>query len=361
MDETEENQDKPKQELEPADAKILQSVGIEVLNQGEATPETDDASGKKTPEMMGIFGLPSQTGGNFAQKNQAAPIKKNDIKPIRTYKTDAEEAVQNNKTSVIDMVVAENKKKESAPIVPKGESAPRGLLWFSIILILIALIVVAGTYYFLIIVPNNSPSAATGANIQTPYAPLIQVQATKTIAIDSKDPKDSFASAITALSSAPVGSTVNLVPLTSSGSEIATSTDFFPAIGVSLPTQISLSLDGFYTLGAIISSPNHPFLILGLSSFENAFAGMLGWEKAMHNDLAGLIQIEHPNEPAIAIAQSVFVDKTINNQDVRELLDASGSPILLYTFIGATRLVITTDTDAMSSVINALNTTNTTR
>ena len=114
-------------------------------------------------------------------------------------------------------------------------------------------------------------------------------------------------------------------------------------------------------LGTAIANPNHPFIILGISSFENAFAGMLGWEKTMRSDFAGFIAIDHPGEPAVPLVPETFTDTTIQNQDVRELIDASSSPLLLYTFIGTTKLVIATDPATLSAVITELNTTNTTR
>ncbi len=362
MDDIDDNQNKPRQELEKADTEMLQSAGIEIVDREETAAEKEDAIAKKTAEMMGMpsnWATGKTTGPTFTQKSPIVSGKTGDIKSVRTYKTDVEEAVQGNKTSVINMVVAESQKKERMPMELKKDTKPRGLLWFSIILILIALLVVAGTYYFLVIIPGNSTPATE--NVQTYYPPLIQVQSTKTLPIDSNDPKNSFKNGVTNLSSVPVGTTVNLVPLNASGNEIATSSTFFSSIGITLPTQINLSLNGLYTLGTVVSSPNHPFLILGLSSYENAFAGMLGWEKTMHNDLSTFIQIEHPDEPAVSITPIMFVDKTINNQDVRELMGTSGSPLLLYAFIGTTRLVITTDIETMSSIITALNTTNTTR
>lgn len=361
MDDIDDNQGKPQQELEPADKKVLQSVGIEIVNHEETAAEKEYAIEKKTAEMMGMSadwssGKPERS---FTQRAQVVPGKAGDIKSVRTYKTDAEEAVQGNKTSVIDIVVAENKKRERVIMAPEKEHESRGLLWFSTILIFIALVIVAGTYYFLVIAPGNSSPAVT--NIQNYYPPIISVQTTKTISIDPKNPTESFKTALGNISSTPIGSTVNVVPLNSEGQAIATSSDFFSSLGITLPVQVKLSLNGVYTLGVVTSTINHPFMILDLSSFENAFAGMLGWEKTIHNDLATFIQVDHPGEPSVSIIPGVFTDKTINNQDVRELLDASSSPLLLYTFVGSTKLVITTNSDTMSSVISALNTTNTTR
>jgi hypothetical protein len=154
---------------------------------------------------------------------------------------------------------------------------------------------------------------------------------------------------------------VNIIPTDESGIAIATSSDFFAAVSIPLPTQVNISLDGTYMMGTLISNPNHPFIILGLSSFENAFAGMLAWEKTLRNDFAGFIQIDHPMEPSIPLSPEKFTDTTIQNQDVREIVNASSTPIFLYAFVGTTKLVITTDPATMTAVVTELDTTNTTR
>ena len=282
----------------------------------------------------------------------------NEIKQIRTYKSDAEEAVKNNHTSVIDIAVAENKKKEETPIEYEKEKTSKKTLWFSIILIFIALAVVSGTYYFWIV---GSETLSQTAPKGITYSALINANKTETIPVDQKNPASSIISDIENISSVPVGSIVDLIPVESNGIAVASSSDFFSTIGITIPTQVALALDGTYSLGTIVSSPNHPFVVLGVSSFENAFAGMFSWEKTMRSDFAKFIDIDHPDEPLVPVILGAFTDKTIGNQDVREFLNASSTPILLYTFVGTGKLVIATDADTLSTIITSLNTTNTAR
>lgn len=367
MDETNENENGPKQSLGAADQDVMKSEGVEIVDQAQTPADKDNAMQKETAaKEIGSDSLVDSAAATPSPEpvSFAAPTPKpfsqspNNIKPIRTYRTDAEEAIGKNKTSVIDIAVAESKKKEQAPVEYKQEKKSSWLLWLSLALVIIALAVVGGAYYYL---QTSNAQTSSGPSAQNSYPSIIEAEMTKTLPIDPKQPWSSLGTGITSLSSAPVGSIVNLIPIGAGGIAFATSSDFFSALGVTLPIQVNLSLDGTYMLGTIVSDPNEPFLILGISSFENAFAGMLGWEKTIHNDLASFIQIEHPSEPSISLVPETFVDKTIENQDVRELLDASSTPLLLYAFVGTTKLVITTDEAAMSSVIAALNTTNTTR
>jgi len=161
---------------------------------------------------------------------------KNEIKQIRTYKSDAEEAVKNNHTSVIDIAVAENKRKEGTPIEYEKEKTPSKTLWFSIILIFIALAVACGTYYFWIV---GSETLSQTGQMGIAYSPLINANKTETIPVDSKNPSSSVISDIENISSAPVGSMVDLIPVESNGIAVASSSDFFSTIGITIPTQVA--------------------------------------------------------------------------------------------------------------------------
>jgi len=354
MDEIDEN--KSEQELPTGDQNTLRSEGVEIVNYQETPADKAIAEEAKIP-ITPVVPTAQPVG-----QAPVAPAYKDYIQSVRTYRSDAEEAVKKNNTSVIDIAVAESKKREEKPqqtMVDAGDKKSKEFMWFAIGLIGIAILVIAGTYYFLVV--GSQTLSQTETNTTNSYPSIIQAQSTQTIPISTKNPLQSLGTTIENISSVPVGSVVNIIPTGENGVAIATSSDFFSAIGIPLPTQMSFALDGTYMLGTIISDPNHPFVILGVSSFENAFAGMIAWEKTLRNDFAGLIQIDHPSEPSVPLVPEAFTDTTIQNQDVREIENASSSPILLYTFVGTTKLVITTDSATMAHVITELNTTNTTR
>ncbi len=392
MDENENNGNEiePEQRLPAADEDVMKSEGVELEGENNTpaelsyvpkptlppppftpiapkTEESEKPLEKKDEGFTLITKLPPQEEKTVLEKpaygisdepaRDVSSADGNFIKPIRTYRSDAEEAVRKDHTSVIDIAVAESKKKEKNPAeYEKAKKTPKSF-WFSLVLVFIALGVIAGTYYFWVV--GSRTLEQTSA--QNFYAPLITAESTQTIPLDPKNPLGSLASAISGSGSAPVGGIIDIIPTGANGIAIATSSDLFSSLGINLPTQVTLSLNGIYMLGTLVSNPNHPFIILGVSSFENAFAGMLSWEKTMRSDFGGLINIDHPNEPLVATTPEIFNDTTISNQDVREILDASSTPLLLYTFVGTTKLVITTDSSTMSAVVTGLNTTNTTR
>ena len=94
-----------------------------------------------------------------------------------------------------------------------------------------------------------------------------------------------------------------------------------------------------------------PFLIIKLTSFENAFAGMLSWEPNMARDLAPLLgttDLLKVINPAY-----VFKDVIVRNKDVR-MLEASSTPVILYSFFDNQMLIITEDIDAIQTLIDRL-------
>jgi hypothetical protein len=106
-----------------------------------------------------------------------------------------------------------------------------------------------------------------------------------------------------------------------------------------------------------------PFLIFKTEFYENAFAGMLDWEKSMSRDLVPLFgtAVLDEGRPVNAPTDSFFVDRIIENKDTRVLIDLSGEIRLMYSFIDTETLVITTGRDAFLEILTRANATRTTR
>lgn len=93
------------------------------------------------------------------------------------------------------------------------------------------------------------------------------------------------------------------------------------------------------------------FLIIKLSSFENAFAGMLLWEKNMGEDIGPLFATATllKNIPF----DSTFTDVTDKNKDIRMLM-LENQPVLLYSFFGNNMLIITDSLETLRTLIDRL-------
>ena len=107
-------------------------------------------------------------------------------------------------------------------------------------------------------------------------------------------------------------------------------------------------------LGVLGGEPNDTFLLMRVDSYENAFAGMLDWEKNLKEDLLPLFQ---PEELIATIPNdAVFHDVTIKNKDARALTDAGGKSVLIYSFYNQNLLIITTTESALRTITSQLDT-----
>ncbi|KKR50318.1 MAG: hypothetical protein UT84_C0012G0021 [Candidatus Curtissbacteria bacterium GW2011_GWA1_40_16] len=124
--------------------------------------------------------------------------------------------------------------------------------------------------------------------------------------------------------------------------------EFLEGLEVRAPSNLVRAFDPPFMFGALEESA---FLIIKLSSFENAFAGMLAWEKTLGQDIGPLFATSEllRNLPI----DSVFTDIVDKNKDVRILM--SGDQIvLLYSFFDNNRLIITDNIETLRILIDRL-------
>jgi hypothetical protein len=129
-----------------------------------------------------------------------------------------------------------------------------------------------------------------------------------------------------------------------------------------------------YLIGVHSYEGNQAFLILHTDSYERAFAGMLGWEGRLADDLSPLftrVVSTHVNQAPInatastTIASSTepvfeskaFKDAIVENHDARVVQNSYGDTFLLWTFIDRNTLVITTNEVTLREILNRIHTT----
>lgn len=118
--------------------------------------------------------------------------------------------------------------------------------------------------------------------------------------------------------------------------------EFLKVLGSHAPGSLVRAFNPLFMLGSFRESSTSDrastFLIIKLVSFENAFAGMLLWEKNLSQDIGPLFAtIELSRE---VVPESVFTDIVDRNKDIR-MLSLGDQPILLYAFFERNFLVIT--------------------
>ena len=110
--------------------------------------------------------------------------------------------------------------------------------------------------------------------------------------------------------------------------------------------SLTRALEPVFMLGLLGESR---FIIFKLSSFENAFAGMLAWEATLKEDLNGLFL-----KPVTASSTpQSFQDIIYRNKDVRALVDG-GEAYLLYSFFDSKTLIITDDLETLEQLSDRL-------
>lgn len=300
-------------------------------------------------------------------------------KPIRTYEGDIAELMSQHKTSTASMVIAQTKKVEEVKkaeaagipdktIVNEEEAEPKGNIK-KIILALVSIILIGGGAYGGYYLYKQSAFA------------LPEQVATKPVTIQSIIPSDKqnifmtdaipaeqfIPSVITQLNKDPGGSAqvIELVLGEKKGetSVRVTGSAFIEKAGIEMPNTLARSLTDQWMLGTYIedSGTKTPFLIFTTDFFQNAFAGMLAWEASMPDELAVILNYKEKARAGETTATSSiasyfsirgkFIDKQIQNRDVREFIGRQDEPLFLYSFIDKDTLVFTTTESALQGLL----------
>ncbi len=311
--------------------------------------------------------------------NDSSAFKNYLQKPIRTYEGDIAELMSQHKTSTASMVIAETKKVEQMQkaeaagipdktIVDEEEARPKGG-GKKIILALVSLILIAGGAYGGYYLYKQSAFA------------LPEQVATKPVAIQSIIPYDKqnvfmvdgiaegqFVPRITAeLNKNTSGSAqvIELVLGEKSGetSVRVTGSSFIKKAAIEMPSTLARSLTDQWMLGTYNedSGVKTPFLIFTTDFFQNAFAGMLAWEASMPDELADILNFKEKARAGETTASSSiasyfsirgkFIDKQIQNRDVREFIGRQDETLFLYSFIDKDTIVFTTTESALKGLL----------
>jgi hypothetical protein len=97
-----------------------------------------------------------------------------------------------------------------------------------------------------------------------------------------------------------------------------------------------------FFFGLHVVDKNAPVLVIPVTNYDRAFAGMLAWEGTMNGDLSPAFT----PVPATVLdsngipSQRLFADDVMRNYDVRELKDDSGQVQLYYSFPNPNLLII---------------------
>ena len=135
---------------------------------------------------------------------------------------------------------------------------------------------------------------------------------------------------------------IQLTQETAGATRPATAAAFFAVLQSGAPEALIRSIDPQMTLGV---SQGEPFMVFAVDSFDIAFAGTLAWEETISNDLAPFFG---------GATTGSFVDETIGLYHTRVLYDADGVERIRYSFVTNNILIITTNTNTLSALIERI-------
>lgn len=294
-----------------------------------------------------------EINASATQGTAAAAQNDPSIKSVRTFKSDAEEAIRYGNVSAAKISIAEQKKKISREQnLPEGGGEESSPILGRIALALTILVVLAGAggYYFMFMKGKERVVALPQQlRVETivPYTKVSMLQ------LDGQTrPVESFAASIVS-TTIDEGATHAFVPVPSGTTTMIASID--EMLGeTKAPNTLKRSLSPQYMLGAYAKGGKSPFIILKNTYFQNAFAGMLDWEKSMKEDLISLIRISSPDETTSLSNQAAFEDSVISNVDARVLKNKAGQVILAYAFSDKDTLIIATRPDTLKIILDKL-------
>lgn len=291
---------------------------------------------------------PSQNPVPMENANATA-VFGNASKPQQKFNTKAKSEAKN--PSAIDRVVEEEKRKKNA------EKRQHGLSRQNIFWILISLFFFIGAlelvyYIFVLSAPQELrvvPKALIGVDEKT--------------AVIVNHGKDDLVASLSGITSEPVkpGTVEYILPATQvtketdQGKQIVrhyvTPSKVFQILSSDVPETFLTALDDRGMLGVYgTETGNVPFIILKITSQDDAFAGLRKWEDTLLGEFTKWFGLETPKAGERIDTQKLV----IKNRGVRKLEGNDTGATLLYTLYNESTLIMTSDEDTLKALIAAL-------
>lgn len=288
---------------------------------------------------------------------EAPEEKFNSLKQIRTFQGDVASALERQRESLYSIQETERLKRASGGTVPDTSLYIPGkrnqflfLLLGSFLLICVGL---AGVW----LAYNEFLRKTAPPILSMPINRFITAQSAADIDLTGATRETLFSLVTSESAGLSPQDLKHLVLRKTVGLEtpLVTSAEFFSMLGSSAPSSLIRSLEPLFMLGSL---GENRFIIFKLASFENAFPGMLTWEKNMAEDIgplfANVLLLTNIGP------EYVFKDTVSKNKDARVLFapvssgSASSTPVLLYSFFDNRMLIITDSLEALKTLIDRL-------
>lgn len=288
------------------------------------------------------------------------------VKPLQTYDRDIAESIRKTNASVASINVMEQKKKAEKPERTLGDRAQKvawgGVATLTSIVLLLSAVGIFGFLYYAY--KSKPPIVTTPEYSVISTDQLRKVDATdagrdKLIKILVDNLKEGGASANAENSLTEIKLTEK-VPVKNSGGENTTeekqisSSQFMSLLAGSAPATLARAFGGPWIFGFYKTDHAEPFILANISSFDNAFDGMIKWEGTMSKDLEKVfLEYESGDETAtIGTLNNSFEDEIIKSKNVRALKNTRGETVLLYSFLSDNYVLITVNNTVFKEVLS---------
>ncbi len=299
--------------------------------------------------------------------------KATDLKALRTYETDVAEVLAHTQASRASMAIAEAKKESGQDRISNEEYEEPSHAGRKALLVILSLVLVVagiGGAYYLYSQSALAPSTPA-PQAATPAPSLIRADSQEVVLIDGLSAPVAL-SRLGALVNKPssVNHITEIIPVktTVTGQKLRVSAiEMLNQMEIAPPNPLTRSLNVQWMLGVYTDAngDNSAFVVASTNFFQNAFTGMLEWERVMADDLkqyvgggsaAGIANVSSTTaNPASSYALSGhFEDRIIMNKDVRAFVTEDGQTLFLYSFIDNTRLVIAKNESALKEIVARL-------
>lgn len=265
------------------------------------------------------------------------------IKPIRTYQSDVAEAVKAKNESVASISLAEKKRAEDRGYIAPKKTGDGGR---GIVIALLSLVLIIGGGLAIYVTFIKTKQAEKTVVAPKPTS-LISASKETNLNVQNMQSFDLFteirrSGELLGVSSGSLG---NIKLVKDDGKSIS-SQELFSITLWSTPPTLTRSIKDFM-IGAYGKELGvEIFIVLKTESFEQAFPGMLAWEKSLARDMSVLLSTQ----------DGVFRDGFIKNRDVRIIQNNENNISFLYSFLDSNTIVITKSTEAFTAVLTQFTT-----
>lgn len=267
------------------------------------------------------------------------------LKQIRTFQGDVAEALEKQNESLFSIQKAEKTREENTqtkiPATKTTVDSKKQLFLLIIGALFFLSLGGLGAWYAY----NEYKEKTAPPVVIAPESRLIASENSSEINLVGRN-RDYLISEVEAMVSASSTGLTHIV--LKNGLGLASTTQFFKLIESKAPGSLVRALKPVFMMGIV---DGKRFLIFELTSFENAFGGMLTWEKLMPEELGPVFG---KREVLKAITpESVFKDVIFKNKDSRAIY-AGEEMVVLYSFYENRVLIVTESLQTLETLIDRL-------